>query len=117
MAVRLTEKYGCYWNNGVHQFAKDDVVPSGEFANYLLATGAPVEELADGPAVDLDGDGVPDGTIAQVLEWVGNDPARAARALEAEQAGKNRATLTDALTKLVGSANGAEGGGGAADQG
>lgn len=36
---------------------------------------------------------VPEGTIADVLNWVGDDPARASQALEAEEAGQNRSTL------------------------
>jgi hypothetical protein len=37
-------------------------------------------------------------TIADVLEWVGDDEARRAEALAAEQAGKARSTLIDALS-------------------
>lgn len=40
---------------------------------------------------------VPDGTIGDVLAWVGNDPARAEAALAAEMAGRRRKTLVDAL--------------------
>lgn len=56
------------------------------------------------PAVDLDGDGVPDGTAKQVTDWVGTDRDRAAQALAAER-GKGddaRSTLVAALEKLVG---------------
>jgi hypothetical protein len=113
MAVVVTQDCRPYYNYGLHELAKGTVIPAGEFADYLLATGAPVVEQADGPAVDLDGDGVPDGTVAQVLGWVAEDPAKAAQALEAERAGKARATLVDALAKLVG----AEGGDGAQNQG
>jgi hypothetical protein len=35
----------------------------------------------------------PEGTVADVLAWVGGDPERARRALAAEQKGKRRATL------------------------
>lgn len=41
---------------------------------------------------------VPDGSVAVVLEWVGDDEARKAAALEAERNGKNRTTLIDALS-------------------
>jgi hypothetical protein len=42
---------------------------------------------------------VPDGSVAEVLEWVGDDPDRRAAALAAEKAGKGRKTLIKALTK------------------
>jgi hypothetical protein len=38
-------------------------------------------------------DEVPQGTIADVQDWVGDDPDRAQQALDAERAGQNRATL------------------------
>lgn len=43
--------------------------------------------------------GPPDGTVSDVLDWVGDDPARAREALDAEQAGQNRATLVAELEK------------------
>ena len=46
------------------------------------------------PDLDLE---VPDGTIGDVLAWVGDDPSRAEAALTAELAGKRRKTLVDAL--------------------
>lgn len=47
------------------------------------------------------GDEVPDGTIEQVLAWVGDDQARAVRALDAEHAReKPRSTLVARLTEL-----------------
>lgn len=49
-------------------------------------------KLLDAPQV------VPEGNIAEVLEWVGDDPKRRRLALEAEQAGKQRTTLLDALS-------------------
>lgn len=58
----------------------------------------------EGPAVDLDGDGVPDGTVKQLLEWVGEDLERAALALAAERdkGDDARQTLVVQLEKLVG---------------
>lgn len=48
-------------------------------------------------------DYVPDGSATDVLDWVGGDLERAARALAAEQdAAKPRSTLVDQLTKLLG---------------
>lgn len=48
----------------------------------------------DDPGSDV----VPAGTVDEVLAWVGDDPARAAAALEAELSGKNRASLITALS-------------------
>jgi hypothetical protein len=41
---------------------------------------------------------VPDGSVAEVLEWVGDDPDRRAAALAAEKAGRGRVTLIKALS-------------------
>lgn len=41
---------------------------------------------------------VPDGTVADVLEWAGDDPDRRNAALEAEEAGKRRKGVLDALS-------------------
>jgi hypothetical protein len=52
--------------------------------------------------VDVNGDGVPDGTAEQVMAWVDGDLARAAAALAAEHAkDKPRAGLSGALERLV----------------
>lgn len=42
-----------------------------------------------------------DGTISQVLDAVGDDPVKAAAALEAERAGKGRSTLVDRLSEIT----------------
>lgn len=69
------------------------------------AVSAPPEVQPDEsgePVGDLDGDGVPDGTAAEVLEWVGDDRDRAGAALLAETArDKPRTTLVAALEKLT----------------
>jgi|SRR5262245_24273729 len=44
---------------------------------------------------------VPAGTIAEVLAWVGDDPARAQQALDAELAGQNRSTLISQLEAIA----------------
>jgi hypothetical protein len=41
---------------------------------------------------------VPDGTIAEILAWAGNDEARKEAALYAERQGKGRKTLIDQLS-------------------
>lgn len=51
----------------------------------------------------VDPDAVPAATIETILGWVGDDPERAQRALDAETAGrgKNRSTLIDRLKSIV----------------
>jgi hypothetical protein len=102
MQVKTTAKFSVYWNYQVWPLAEGEMV-SGGLADYLFATGSPVEEVASGPAVDTDGDGVPEGTIPQVEEWVGDNHERAAQALEAEQAKGDaaRSTLVASLEKLL----------------
>lgn len=41
---------------------------------------------------------VPQGTVQEIIEWVGNNEARRLAALEAEKAGKQRKGVLDALT-------------------
>lgn len=58
---------------------------------------------ADAEPDEADGDEVPDGTAKEVLAWVGSDPDRARRALQAEQQREDpRSGLTGALEKVVG---------------
>lgn len=103
-SVKATEKFSAFWNYQLWDLAKGQQVDGG-LADYLLESGCPVErvdEPAAPPADPVDPDAVPDGTIAAVLDWVGDDPAKAARALEAEQGRPApRSTLVDALQKLV----------------
>lgn len=44
---------------------------------------------------------VPDGTVQEVLDWVGDDPARAEQALEAERLGAGRSTLITRLEAIA----------------
>lgn len=41
---------------------------------------------------------VPDGSVAEVLEWAGDDPDRRTLALATERAGKQRKGIIDALS-------------------
>jgi hypothetical protein len=101
-AAKATGTFSVYWNYQVWHLAGGEVVDGG-LADYLLATGSPVEEISTGPAVDIDGDGVPDGTREQVLEWVDGDRVRAQAARDAEVAkgDKARSTLLAALDQLL----------------
>jgi hypothetical protein len=104
-AVRVTADCAVSYNYGLHRLAAGEVIPAGEFADHLTATGAPVE--AETPPADPDQepgdpDAVPDSTVADVLAWAGDDPDRVARALAVEQGrDQPRSTLVDALTKLT----------------
>jgi len=60
---------------------------------------APGAEPLASPTVSPDE--VPTGTIADVLDWVGDDPTRAQVALNVEQAGQQRVTLIDELTRII----------------
>ena len=113
MRAKVLENIAPYYNYAVVALAKDDEI-SGELAAYLVSTRSPVEPLDDEaralleapqegpkePPAELD----VDGTAADVLAWVDEDPERAAVALAAEQAKeKPRSTLVKQLEKLVGS--------------
>lgn len=121
MRVRADEATQAYWNYGVVKIAKDEIVDGG-LAQYLAETGAPVTVLDDEPVAGADirtPDAVPDGSAEKVLEWVGDNPEKALRALESETAGKARKGLMAALEKLLeaAAADGADSGDGSADQG
>jgi hypothetical protein len=115
MRAKVLENFAPYWNYGVQPLAKGDEV-SGELAAYLVTTQSPVEPLDDeaaallGPPQEDSGQEPKeppaeldiDGTAADVLAWVGDDPERAEEALEAEQAkDKPRSTLVKQLEKLA----------------
>lgn len=115
MRVKALENISPYWNYGIVPLAKDEEV-SGELAAYLASTRSEVEPLdPDAQALydgvseqepeapqPADGELDIDGTAADVLAWVGDDPERAAEALEAEQAkDKPRTTLVKQLEKLA----------------
>jgi hypothetical protein len=92
-----------------------DVIDPDHLARHLdRGWIEPVDEPADEPAPEpaeppepaapapvVDPDAVPVGTADEVLAWVGDDRARAGRALVVEKtAEKPRITLIDKLTKL-----------------
>lgn len=47
---------------------------------------------------EIGADEPPDGTVAEVLAWAGDDPNRRAAALKAEQDGKQRKGVLEALS-------------------
>ncbi|MCX5137583.1 hypothetical protein OOK06_36560 [Streptomyces sp. NBC_00340] len=108
MRARLTADHRPYWNYQVIPLTKDTVV-TGDLARYLISTGGPVaaedddaKELIDvtaeeaqglghregdigRPLPDTIGDQPPAGSEQDVLDWVGHDQERAARAIGAEE--------------------------------
>jgi hypothetical protein len=81
-----------------------DDVPAAEVTALLNRDDIiQVDDDPDGPGVDLDGDGVPEGSAKQVLDWVAGDKDKATQALAAEQAkgdSARKGLLAD-LSKLV----------------
>jgi hypothetical protein len=78
----------------------------GPFAEFLVNGRCPVDVIAaDNASERSDGDGGLDidGTAAQILDWVGDDPERARAALNAEnEKDKPRSTLVKKLEELAG---------------
>lgn len=110
MRVRADEACKAYWNYGVVSIAKDEIVEGG-LGRYLAETGAPVTVLDDEPTAGADRPpslGVPDGTIDEIMAWVGDDPGKALRALEAETVGKARKSLIATLEKILEAATGGD---------
>lgn len=64
---------------------------------------AVVEETAvETPeTVETVSDEAPEGTIKEVLDWVGEDADKAVEALTAEEAGERRKTLIKALEEII----------------
>jgi hypothetical protein len=58
------------------------------------------EPVTEDPAKPDTEEAVPEGTIAEVMAWVGEDHDRAVRALAAEEAGHNRKSLVKSLSAL-----------------
>lgn len=116
MRVRVLKEFTAYWNYSVTQF-NEGAELDGELARHV-ADNAPegsVEVVEADPEPEPgpkeppadpvlpEGDEPPvDGTIDDLMAWVDDDPARAARALEAEQAkDKPRSTVVKRLTTLA----------------
>lgn len=113
MRVKVLEDIAPYFNYGITPLSAGEEV-AGDLAAYLASTRSPVEPLdsearalfeGDAPAADselADGELNIEATAADVLDWVGDDPERAAEALAAEQAkDKPRSTLVKQLEKLA----------------
>ncbi|MEV0993426.1 hypothetical protein [Nonomuraea sp. NPDC050202] len=89
---------------------RDDATPDASALpdpaqrEVLTAPPAPAVPSLANPEPDDVHDEVPDGTVDDVLGWVGDDPDRARAALEAEEArDKPRSTLVARLREKAGS--------------
>lgn len=113
MRVRVVERTKAYWEYAVREFDKGEEL-LGDLARHLLANSPdgtvevlepdPEPEVPEpvAPVEDADpggGDAPPaDGTVGDLMAWIGDDPDRAAAALAAEQAkDKPRATVIKRL--------------------
>ncbi|MGI5161396.1 hypothetical protein [Microbispora sp. CA-102843] len=127
MRAVATEAFKAYYGMQPLDFdAGEEFV--GDAAVHMLRTGAPVdpvddearqvltdmdmppapgdsfgEDPAEGPEGGEQGDQFdPDGTVAEILAWVGDDSERAIEAYEAETAKANpRKTLVNRLEELI----------------
>lgn len=128
MRVRMLKAVTAYWNYEVRTFQPDEEF-DGDLARHLAGNAAkgsvevlegdpepePEPEVDEGAGSDgeatSEGQGADvgddaelpvDGTAADILAWVGDDPDRAAEALDVEEArDKPRSTLVKQLAKLA----------------
>lgn len=64
---------------------------------YASKNHVPRERVAPVAPEDL----VPAGTVGETLDWVGSDPDRAQKALDAEKSGHKRKTLITKLEEII----------------
>jgi hypothetical protein len=82
------------WDNEDREPVEEDVVaPPPEEAEEPEPEPAPEPAPEPEPEPESAAEVVPEGTIAEVKAWVGDNEDRALEALEAEEAGQNRSTL------------------------
>lgn len=79
------------------QEQRDSVLLLAGFSDDELR--ASIEWMDDASSTDDEPEPVPDGTVSEVLNWVGEDIDRAKRALEVEKAGRQRTSLLYELGK------------------
>jgi hypothetical protein len=118
MRARVVKEFEAYWNYAITLF-REGAELDGDLARHCVdnAPKGSVEVLEADPEPEqappapdpepkapADGDEPPvDGTIDDLMAWVGEDKDRAGRALEAEQAkDKPRSTVVKRLASLVG---------------
>lgn len=126
MRVRVLRETQAYWNYAIQAFKKDEEF-DGDLARHLAdnapkgavevleadpepaksePAAGPKSESADDPESGDGPEGVGppvEGTIDDLMKWVGDDKARASEALASEQAkDKPRSTVVKRLTSLAG---------------
>lgn len=74
------------------------MAPEVEVARFDVASVSVEPEVVETPVVQ---EAVPEGSIKDVLAWVGDDVDKAKRALAAETEGENRKTLVTKLKELT----------------
>lgn len=74
----------------------------------VVEVAAPVVDSFDQPVAEkpieapvTEEQGVPEGSIKEVLAWVGDDATKAQAALDAENAGDTRTTLVSKLEAII----------------
>jgi hypothetical protein len=83
-------------------YADDGSSESGDQPVESPATEEPTADPVSEDAPEPEEEPVPDGTSAEVLQWVGDDQGKAQRALDKEQADdKPRVGLTGELEKIL----------------
>lgn len=88
-------------------YAAKEYTPNVEHAKYdsfdQTAVEAPAETPAEKPveAPVTEEATVPEGSVKDVLGWVGDDATKAQAALDAEEAGEGRKTLISQLKNLL----------------
>lgn len=92
-------------------YAAKESAPNVEEARVAEATVAPEATVVDSfdqnvdekatTAPQIEEEAVPEGSIKEVLGWVGEDATKAQKALEAEEAGEGRKTLVAKLNEII----------------
>ena len=81
----------------------DPYAPNTEEAKFEVSSFAPAGEPEEfqAPSEPVTEEAVPEGSVKEILAWVGEDSAKAKKALEAEEAGEGRKTLVTKLTEII----------------
>lgn len=84
-------------------YAAKESAPAVEYAQYdsfdQATPETPAEQPVEAPVVEEAT--VPEGSIKEVLGWVGEDATKAQQALNAEESGEGRKTLISQLKNLI----------------
>lgn len=78
----------------------EDTKVEESFTDRPVVSESEVKAGLTDKSVKTNENGVPEGTIDEVLAWVGDDEEKAQLALDAETAGKNRTSLVNKLKAI-----------------